>query len=81
MAFLSNRTGKNQVWKISTLGGEAIALTDVDQGISNFEFSPDGQSLALTISGDAGEIINKLFRLKWTQAIVGHHFDITTCTK
>ncbi|KMK75156.1 S9 family peptidase [Alkalihalobacillus pseudalcaliphilus] len=52
VAFLSNRTGKNQVWKISTLGGEAIALTDVDQGISNFEFSPDGQSLALTISGE-----------------------------
>jgi dipeptidyl aminopeptidase/acylaminoacyl peptidase len=52
IAFRSNRTGKNQVWLLHTDGGEAIQLTDVKQGISDFNWSPDGSKLALTINGE-----------------------------
>jgi dipeptidyl aminopeptidase/acylaminoacyl peptidase len=52
LAFLSNRTGKNQVWMLFIDGGEATQITDVDQGISEFVWSPDGQQLALSIKGE-----------------------------
>lgn len=52
VAFQSNRTGKNQVWLLHIDGGEAIQLTDVQQGISDFTWSPDGNQLALTIYGE-----------------------------
>ncbi|MFT4416555.1 S9 family peptidase [Fredinandcohnia humi] len=52
LAFRSNRTGKNQVWLLHTDGGEAVQLTDVKQGISDFVWSPDGKQLAVTISGE-----------------------------
>ncbi|MFC4320053.1 S9 family peptidase [Litchfieldia salsa] len=52
LAFRSNRTGKNQVWLLHIDGGEAVQLTDVKQGISDFVWSPDGKQLALTISGE-----------------------------
>ncbi|MCM3669703.1 S9 family peptidase [Mesobacillus maritimus] len=52
LAFRSNRTGKNQVWLLPSNGGEAIQLTDIKQGVGEFEWSPDGKQLALTITGD-----------------------------
>jgi len=52
LAFRSNRSGKNQVWLLPSYGGEAIQLTDIKQGVGEFEWSPDGKQLALTITGD-----------------------------
>lgn len=52
LAFRSNRTGKNQVWLMHTDGGEATQLTDVKQGIGEFNWSPDGSQLVLTIRGE-----------------------------
>lgn len=55
LAFLSNRTGKNQVWALDIQGGEARPLTEVEQGIADFVWSPDGKSLALVIRGEVKE--------------------------
>jgi dipeptidyl aminopeptidase/acylaminoacyl peptidase len=52
LAFLSNRSGKNQVWSLCVDGGEATPLTDVKQGVSEYTWSPDGTKLALIIKGD-----------------------------
>ncbi|WP_413376031.1 TolB family protein [Alkalihalobacillus sp. 1P02AB] len=52
IAFLSNRTGKNQVWFIPADGGEAIQITNVKQGVGDFIWSPTGNQLALTIKGE-----------------------------
>lgn len=43
--FLSNRTEKNQVWRISPNGGEAELITELAEGTDRFVLSPDGQSL------------------------------------
>jgi len=40
---------KSQVWRLNRLGGEATQVTNVKQGISNFEWSPDGNRLLLII--------------------------------
>jgi dipeptidyl aminopeptidase/acylaminoacyl peptidase len=50
LAFTSSRNGgKSQVWLLNRLGGEAVKLTDVTQGVNDFEWSPDSSRLVLTI--------------------------------
>jgi len=47
IAFLSNREQKNQIWLISTSGGEAYQLTKLNDGVSgSICWSPDGQKIA-----------------------------------
>src|ERR1043166_3907935 len=41
--------GESQVWTLNRLGGEADQLTDVKQGIEDFERSPHGARLPPTI--------------------------------
>lgn len=40
---------KAQVWSLNRLGGEAQQLTKVKQGVSGYEWSPDGKRLLLLI--------------------------------
>ena len=40
---------KAQVWTLNRLGGEAQQITDVVQGVSGYEWSPDGKRLLLSI--------------------------------
>ena len=46
IAFISKRGEKNQIQIIRAAGGEAIQLTDTDEDISDFEWSPDGRKIA-----------------------------------
>ena len=45
---------KAQVWNLNRIGGEAVQVTKVTQGISGYEWSPDGSRLLLEIQ-DAKE--------------------------
>src|SRR5713226_611589 len=50
LAFLSARNGgKNQVWLLDRRGGEAQKLTEVAQGVNDFEWSPDSTRLVLIL--------------------------------
>ena len=49
IAFLSDRSDKQQIWLISTVFGEAEQLTNEDDGVGgNFAWSPDGKQIAFT---------------------------------
>jgi dipeptidyl aminopeptidase/acylaminoacyl peptidase len=50
VAFVADRGGDNQIWLISPNGGEARPLTAVEDGISSFEWSPDGTRMAVAIT-------------------------------
>jgi dipeptidyl aminopeptidase/acylaminoacyl peptidase len=50
LAFVSNRTGSNQIFVMSEKGGEAEQLTFFEDGVGNFIWSPDGEKLAISIS-------------------------------
>jgi len=58
LAFLSARNKeKSQVWTLHREGGEAQKLTDVIQGVNDFEWSPDGKKLVLVIRDPSPEDI------------------------
>ncbi|MEQ6378209.1 S9 family peptidase [Bacillaceae bacterium S4-13-56] len=58
IAFVSDRSGKGQIWLIQANGGEARPLTDFPNGASQPVWSPDGQKILVTTSLAEDESIN-----------------------
>jgi dipeptidyl aminopeptidase/acylaminoacyl peptidase len=48
LAFISDRDGKRQLYRIAVAGGEAEQLTKWEDGITAFAWAPDGGSIAFT---------------------------------
>ncbi|MGV3724033.1 MAG: S9 family peptidase, partial [Actinomycetota bacterium] len=49
LAFVSDRSERSQIWCIPVDGGEAVALTELEEGaIGDLQWSPDGTRLAFT---------------------------------
>ncbi len=48
IAFISDRSGKDNVWIIRTSGGEAQQLTEVKSRVIAFKWSPDSRFIAYT---------------------------------
>jgi dipeptidyl aminopeptidase/acylaminoacyl peptidase len=46
LAFVSARAGKPQIHVLEMRGGEAWALTQVEEGVGAFSWSPDGERIA-----------------------------------
>lgn len=60
IAFVSNRSGKNQVYLMNRNGGEARQLTFLEFGAGNPVWSPDGSKLAFSTAAlDKGTIHDK----------------------
>jgi dipeptidyl aminopeptidase/acylaminoacyl peptidase len=49
LAFISNRSGKNQIWLLSMTGGEARQLTGTSESPTNLTWAPDSQSIAFVM--------------------------------
>lgn len=47
IAFLADRGDRRQIHLLRSVGGEALPLTRLEQGVSSFSWSPDGRSIAL----------------------------------
>ncbi len=52
VVFVSNRTGKNQLFVIDRGGGEARQLTELESGASNPVWSPDAMRIAFVSRTD-----------------------------
>ena len=50
IAFLSTRGGPPQVYLMRTGGGEAYAVTDAETGVNEFQWGPDGNRIAYTMT-------------------------------
>lgn len=48
VAFLSNRSGKQELWTIPADGGEARQVTSLKGSISDFEWHPNGRRLVVS---------------------------------
>ncbi|MFW6075098.1 MAG: S9 family peptidase, partial [Chloroflexota bacterium] len=55
IAFISDRSEKRQVWMIRVTGGEAWQLTEFDDDVTDFCWSPDGRQLAVVTRQDDEE--------------------------
>lgn len=57
IAFLSNRSGKYQIWLISVFGGEAHVLTELEKdGVSGgIWWAPDGKKIAFLVPRELTE--------------------------
>jgi dipeptidyl aminopeptidase/acylaminoacyl peptidase len=55
LAFVSDRDGKRQLYRIALDGGEAEKLTNGDDGINNFAWSPDARFIAFTMTDPVSE--------------------------
>ncbi|RLQ97536.1 S9 family peptidase [Falsibacillus albus] len=58
VAFVSNRSGKNQIYLLSKSGGEARQLTEAVNGAQNPVWSPCGEKVAFTLSLSNDETIH-----------------------
>lgn len=55
LAFLSTRDDKNQLYVLSTKGGEARKVTSFEKGVSNFLWSPCGKKIWFSASLKQGK--------------------------
>lgn len=55
LAFIRKIKDKPQVWLMPALGGEAVPVTSLSHGVSQFEWSPDGKEMLLRAQVDPNE--------------------------
>jgi dipeptidyl aminopeptidase/acylaminoacyl peptidase len=55
LAFLSDRTGSDQLWVIPRNGGEARQVTNFVEPVTGFAWSPDGQRIAVVTRAQQAE--------------------------
>jgi dipeptidyl aminopeptidase/acylaminoacyl peptidase len=77
VAFLADRGDDSQIWLISPIGGEARSLTSVEDGVSDFEWSPDGSKMAVAISDQQAEHRKKLEEAYGEYAVEDADFKMT----
>jgi dipeptidyl aminopeptidase/acylaminoacyl peptidase len=59
LAFISDRDGKRQIYRIAVDGGEAERLTSADEGVSAFAWAPDGSRIAFTMTDPVAESVKE----------------------
>jgi len=64
VAFVSKRSGKNQLYVMPFDGGEATPLVEFRYGVKEFAWSPDGSKIAFTANSLDGQTVNDLFKLE-----------------
>jgi dipeptidyl aminopeptidase/acylaminoacyl peptidase len=55
LAFISDRDGKRQLYRIALAGGEAEKLTRGDEGVNAFAWAPDGQRFLIAVPAEGAD--------------------------
>jgi len=59
LAFVSDRDGKRQLYRIALAGGEAEKLTSGDEAVANFSWSPNSDQIAFTMTDAVTDAIKQ----------------------
>lgn len=74
IAFLSDRSGKTQVWSMRLMGGEAEQITDSKTGIASFQWSPQGDRIAFLAKDEETEEEEKAKKEKRAVIMVDQNY-------
>ena len=74
IAFLSVRSGKNQIWIMNSFGGEAKQITKAKNSINNFKWSSNGEFIAFTMNDPETEEEKKIKKEKRDVILVDKNF-------
>ncbi|MEO1191778.1 MAG: DPP IV N-terminal domain-containing protein [Pseudomonadota bacterium] len=55
VAYLSSQSGHNNLWIVSSEGGQSSQLSDLKQDISSFRWAPDGKAIGFVMPDPAFE--------------------------
>ncbi|MEM7558027.1 MAG: S9 family peptidase [Planctomycetota bacterium] len=56
------KPGAPQAWMLDPAGGEAVQLTEVDDGIANLKVSPAGNAIAFTVDVKMDQTVNEIYK-------------------
>jgi dipeptidyl aminopeptidase/acylaminoacyl peptidase len=59
LAFVSDRDGKRQLYRIAVRGGEAERLTSGEEGVNAFAWAPSGNEIAFTMTDPVTEAMKE----------------------
>jgi dipeptidyl aminopeptidase/acylaminoacyl peptidase len=59
LAFISDRDGKRQLYRIAVDGGEAERLTNGDDGVNAFAWAPDSERIAFSMTDRVSDSIKE----------------------
>jgi dipeptidyl aminopeptidase/acylaminoacyl peptidase len=59
LAFVSDRDGKRQLYRLALAGGEAERLTSTEEGVGAFAWAPNGAHIAFTMQEPVAEAIKE----------------------
>ncbi len=59
LAFVSDRDGKRQLYRIAVRGGEAERITNTDDGLNAFTWSPSGKQIAFTMQDAVSDAVKE----------------------
>ncbi|MBK9931803.1 MAG: S9 family peptidase [Saprospiraceae bacterium] len=81
ISFTASRNGgKNQIFLLNRLGGEAIKLTEIKGELSDYDWSPDSKKILLTVKDplDSTQKAGQPFvidRYQFKQDVAGYRYD------
>ena len=59
LAFVSDRNGRRQLYRLNVGGGEAERLTSGDEGVNSFAWAPDGSRIVYTMTDAVADSVKE----------------------
>ncbi|MBN1927859.1 MAG: S9 family peptidase [Prolixibacteraceae bacterium] len=61
IGFLSKKSGKTQLWEMNPDGSDTKQITFIEEGISDFKYSPDGSKIVFSKAVKLDKSVNDLY--------------------